>query len=103
MRDTLPHHLEELSNDLWDALKGEGQLLRRQVALLGDALAAREEAAESVLQEALGEGEERALQPRRWQRSCPGSMRDAAEGQSVAKATTRGTSLSHIKGPPDCN
>ena len=40
--DTLQHRLEELCDDLWDALKKERQLLRRQVLLLEYMLAERE-------------------------------------------------------------
>ena len=35
-RDTLQQRLEELGNDLWDALKKERQLLRREVMFLED-------------------------------------------------------------------
>ena len=60
-RATLQHHLEELGNELQDALKKERQLLRRWVALLEDTLSAKEETAgESALREIMWVGGERS-------------------------------------------
>ena len=63
MGDTLQHCLEELGDNLWDAVKEERQLLKRQVTLLKDSLAAAsgETAGKATLQEAMGEGEERVV------------------------------------------
>ena len=58
-RGTLRHCLEELDDDLWDALKKERHFLGSQVVLLKHTLSVREEAAgEPVVQGSMGVWEE---------------------------------------------
>ena len=102
-RATLQRHLEELGNDLLDALKKE-----RQVALLEDMLAVRERQPENPhCRRPWGAGEGRA-EPSALEMVEETLGEDEGVGPRanllpVAQATSWGSSLSGIKGPPNCN
>ena len=104
--------MEELGDNLWDAVKEERQLLKRQIKLLENSLAAvREEmTGKAALQEAVEEGEEKVVasapemvEEETLEEKPEGEEEEWAIGGSATQATAGATIFSCFKGPTSCN